>query len=184
MLDFELDTLAGVDTSDLVKVTSANGLTITGGTLNLTNLGSLTEGIYPLLDYSGTLAGSVSNLMLGAVPTGFNFSLVNNVANTSVDLIVTPNLPGDYNQNGAVDAADYTVWRDNLGASFALPNRDPASTGAVSQADYDFWLNQFGAVMSSAQPSTAAVPEPHAILLAALTMLCATSLRLGLRRAR
>ena len=33
---------------------------------------------------------------------------------TSVVLEVVPvGLPGDYNQNGTVDAADYTVWRDN-----------------------------------------------------------------------
>jgi hypothetical protein len=28
---------------------------------------------------------------------------------------VGPALPGDYNQNGVVDAADYTVWRDHYG---------------------------------------------------------------------
>ena len=28
-------------------------------------------------------------------------------------------LPGDYNADGIVDAADYTVWRDNLGRDSA-----------------------------------------------------------------
>ena len=32
---------------------------------------------------------------------------------------------GDYNDNGIVDAADYTVWRDHLGQSFALSNEEP-----------------------------------------------------------
>src|SRR4029077_666443 len=27
-------------------------------------------------------------------------------------------LPGDFNNDGIVDAADYTVWRDHLGSSF------------------------------------------------------------------
>ena len=26
-------------------------------------------------------------------------------------------VPGDYNQNGIVDAADYTIWRDTLGST-------------------------------------------------------------------
>jgi len=56
---------------------------------------------------------------------------------------------GDYNSDGTVDAADYTVWRDNLGTGFALPNRDPANTGNVSQADYDSWNANFGATGAS-----------------------------------
>ncbi|WP_197525389.1 PEP-CTERM sorting domain-containing protein [Pseudobythopirellula maris] len=51
---------------------------------------------------------------------------------------------GDYNDNGKVDAADFTVWRDNLGTGAALPNRSLASHGDVSMADYDVWVNNFG----------------------------------------
>src|SRR5262249_16806154 len=32
---------------------------------------------------------------------------------------VNPLSEGDYNHNGVVDAADYTVWRDHLGANVA-----------------------------------------------------------------
>ncbi len=53
---------------------------------------------------------------------------------------------GDYNNDGTVNAADYTLWRDNLGSVFALQNRDPASTGVISQADYLAWKNRFGTV--------------------------------------
>jgi len=51
---------------------------------------------------------------------------------------------GDYNNNNTVDAADYTVWRNNLGTAFALPNRDPDNTGNVSAADYNSWKANFG----------------------------------------
>jgi hypothetical protein len=51
---------------------------------------------------------------------------------------------GDYNSNGAVDAGDYVVWRNNLGTSFTLPNRDPANTGNVSTGDYNSWKSRFG----------------------------------------
>ncbi len=48
------------------------------------------------------------------------------------------------NYCGAVDAADYTVWRDNLGATFALPNRHSSLTGPINQFDYDIWKADFG----------------------------------------
>ncbi|TWT86651.1 hypothetical protein Mal64_34800 [Pseudobythopirellula maris] len=50
---------------------------------------------------------------------------------------------GDYNDDGSVNAADFTVWRDNLDTSFELPNRDPENSGDVSQADYDTWVANF-----------------------------------------
>jgi hypothetical protein len=43
-------------------------------------------------------------------------------------------LPGDYNADGAVNAADFTVWRDALGGSEVLPNE--VTPGTVTQADY------------------------------------------------
>ena len=52
---------------------------------------------------------------------------------------------GDYNEDGAVNAADYTVWRNHLGQTFDLPNEgDDVSTGIVDSEDYDFWKANFG----------------------------------------
>jgi hypothetical protein len=53
--------------------------------------------------------------------------------------------PGDYNHNGVIDAADYTKWRDTLGASV------PKGTGAdadgsqvIDAQDYAVWSANFG----------------------------------------
>jgi hypothetical protein len=54
----------------------------------------------------------------------------------------TPCLPSNY--CNAVDAADYTVWRDNLGTNFMLPNRHTTLSGPVNQFDYDIWKADFG----------------------------------------
>jgi fibronectin-binding autotransporter adhesin len=92
ILDFELDTVLGVDKSDLINVlsTGASSLQINGGTLNLTNLGNMTVGTYTLIDYVGSsFTGSLSNLSLGTVPAGFNYSLNNNTTNRSIELIVS-----------------------------------------------------------------------------------------------
>ncbi|MGD9633499.1 MAG: CRTAC1 family protein [Pirellulales bacterium] len=73
-----------------------------------------------------------------------------------------PALLGDYNDDGTVDAADYTVWRNNFGAAAgSLPN-DP-TTGPIGIAQYETWRQNFGA--SLAAIADASVPEPASILL-------------------
>lgn len=70
---------------------------------------------------------------------------------------------GDYNDDGTVDAADYTTWRD-AGPTDILPN--DATPGSVAQSDYDVWVTNFGMSESAAVASAAAVPEPATLLLA------------------
>jgi hypothetical protein len=77
---------------------------------------------------------------------------------------VEPILSGDYNDDGVVDAADYTEWRNHLGGTGPLPN-ETESLGSVDQADYDAWKANFGATVAGSgsgrlAPST--VPEPSA----------------------
>lgn len=71
-------------------------------------------------------------------------------------------LGGDYNDDGVVDAADYTVWRDNEGAAAgALPN--DLDGGVIGQAQYDTWVANFGASLPAIGAS--AIPEPTAAVL-------------------
>jgi hypothetical protein len=77
----------------------------------------------------------------------------------------TPSLlPGDYNRNGVVDAADFVVWQENVGTiAGTLPN-DTAG-GTIGQAQYDLWQSSFGATSSgsgsrSDSVSTSRVPGP------------------------
>jgi hypothetical protein len=57
------------------------------------------------------------------------------------------NIPGDFNFDGAVNAGDYTVWRNGLGSSYLV-------------ADYDVWKMHFGESAPSAGSGAVAVPEP------------------------
>lgn len=72
----------------------------------------------------------------------------------------------DFTGDGKVDAADYTVWRDNnfrtSGATFA--QGDANSDGAVNSADYQIWKSQYGATAGS----SVAVPEPVSLASALL----------------
>ena len=80
-----------------------------------------------------------------------------------------PGLAGDYNQDGVVDAADYVVWRKNVGA-MTLPNRGEGISGDVGEADYNFWRSRFGDTLASGAGIgvSAAVPEPTGAFMALL----------------
>ena len=94
--------------------------------------------------------------------------------NTSGETNITieaPTVPGDYNNNGVVDAADYTLFRDNEGLSITLNGENPAAStpGVVDQEDYDFWEANFGTTAADLFPlpplPSASVPEPGSLLL-------------------
>jgi hypothetical protein len=84
-------------------------------------------------------------------------------------------LPGDFNDDGVVNAADYTVWRDNLGAAVAMPN-EVSSNGRVSQEDYDTWRAAYGSSAESTQ--AVATPEPGALSILVLAIVAMSFTRL------
>ena len=70
----------------------------------------------------------------------------------AVDL--NEDLPGDFNRDGVVDAADYTVWRNGLGSVYTA-------------SDYSTWKTNFGrhngtgaSAPELAADTLATVPEP------------------------
>ncbi len=80
-----------------------------------------------------------------------------------------PTLAGDYNDDGVVDAADYTVWRNSVGTG-SLTN-ETVSPGVVDEADYLEWKANFGQSSGSGSlASQAAVPEPTAAVLFAVAL--------------
>jgi hypothetical protein len=90
----------------------------------------------------------------------------------------TPVKAGDYNADNMVDAADYVVWRKNVGGT-TLPN-ETASLGVVDDVDYAEWQTYFGSEYGSGITSIidnirfanagsgagSAVPEPSSAVLA------------------
>ena len=91
----------------------------------------------------------------------------------------SPTLGGDYNGNGIVDAADYTVWRDHLGQSVTLFN--DTTPGSVTQADYNVWKSNFDNHAGSGSGANAAVPEPTTLLmlLAGTLAICSRRCQMG-----
>jgi hypothetical protein len=79
-----------------------------------------------------------------------------------IEAAESPALPGDYNADGKVDAADYVVWR-----------KDPSAHGG-DPAGYNAWRTNFdrpsGAGSAHAAGAAEAVPEPALLTLAAIAM--------------
>lgn len=87
-------------------------------------------------------------------------------------------LGGDYNNDGFVDAADYSVWRDNLAApAGTLPN--DIDGGVISSLQYETWRSNYGATSAPVADSATVVPEPFSLLLLSSLGICviATSWR-------
>lgn len=78
-----------------------------------------------------------------------------------VDIGWEVGLPGDYNGDLVVDAADYSIWRDSLESGPVVGN-------------YGVWSSQHGAAIAGA---STAVPEPAAATLVAMAMLAAARRR-------
>ena len=75
-------------------------------------------------------------------------------------------LPGDYNADGIVNAADYTVWRDLEGADAGSLIND-SDGGVIGLPQYATWRTRFGS--SQAVPfDSFLVPEPTSLMLLGL----------------
>jgi hypothetical protein len=142
-----------------------------GGTLQV----SLINGFNPtagqsfnIFDWLGIRTGTLSNISLPAlVGLSWNTSQLYSMGVLSVS---AGGLPGDYNENGTVDAADYTIWRNHFGQSSALPNDD---TPGVGPDDYTRWKQHFGETGSgggvfNGGSEITAVPESSSVLLFAV----------------
>lgn len=82
-------------------------------------------------------------------------------SSSAANVRVSPPLPGDYNQDGIVDAADYTVWRDALGDSVpAYSGADGDGDGFIGQNDYDVWKGQFGETYQAPDAALPALAAP------------------------
>jgi uncharacterized lipoprotein YddW (UPF0748 family) len=105
------------------------------------------------------------------VTAGFFQTGVSNVAVTGatrVELLVDRRLP-DFNDDGVVDAADYTVWADTVGSTTDF-RADANGDRLVNAVDYNLWSANYG---RSYVGTSTAIPEPVTMALAAVAIAAA-----------
>lgn len=131
--------------------------------------------------------GNIYNFGLDAMDLQFDIHFAGTPANLLYSAqpvyIGTPpdNLLGDFNADGMVNLADYTVWRNNLGATTedAL-NGAGSGDGVVDAIDYALWRENFGET-SVAMLAQTSVPEPGTVVLLSCLMGCLLPLRRQMR---
>jgi hypothetical protein len=115
------------------------------------------------------------NLYHLGLETVVGAGLVNlEIESIRVMLPAPPGVPGDYNNNGVVDTADYVMWRN--GGPLA---NEVATIGSVTPEDYTEWKARFGKTTAGSGSAVggAEVPEPAGLML----LLLAASLAIGTR---
>ena len=87
---------------------------------------------------------------------------------------INPAASGDYNQDGTVNAADYTVWRNMLGQSGTNHAADGDGDDQIGLGDYNVWKANFGATtLPGGGAASAEVPEPSAVVMVLVGVLAA-----------
>jgi hypothetical protein len=103
--------------------------------------------------------GTSERLTQTQISTAFNA--------TNFAMLLPVGLMGDYNANGIVDAADYTVWRNQFGRTGSGLAADGDGNGRVDANDYSMWKSNFGKSGGAASvgvDASAAVPEPDFLI--------------------
>jgi hypothetical protein len=150
------------EATDYGTLVLANNL-LADGTLEVT----LESGYSPswsdsfnLLDWF-TISGSFDDVELPELDAPLEWDTSQLYVTGVLKVIV----PGDFNFDSVVDAADYVVWRKGLGTTY-------------TPADFNVWRAHFGlsAGGGGGSAEVAGVPEPAGALLAAIGLLAGTSL--------
>jgi hypothetical protein len=114
----------------------------------------------------------------------YTFWMQDNTAEELFQLDFYVSLPGDYNDDFTVNAADYTVWRNTLHQNVTPGEEaDGDRDGEITQNDFQIWKSHYGDVAvgfgagAGAESIGSTVPEPGTAALLALGVAVAGALR-------
>ena len=140
-LEIELGGLTAATQYDQLQVEGGVAL---AGTLavSFVNLGSgifapSVGNSFTIITATDGISGEFDELV---APGGYNWRI--SYGASSVELSV--GIPGDYNDNGIVDAADYSVWRNSMNESGSNLAADGDGNGSIGAGDFLVWKSHFG----------------------------------------
>jgi hypothetical protein len=135
-----------------------------GGTTNL-DLSAQT-GVFDVSWFDPRNGGALQPGSVAALNGGNVVSLGAAPSAPTLDWVVLvrrPDLPGDYDHDGAVDDDDYLVWRADFGSTTKL-DADGNNDSVVNAADYVLWRRNSGNTIPVAE--SASLPASLDLLLA------------------
>jgi T5SS/PEP-CTERM-associated repeat protein len=114
------------------------------------------------------VSGEFQSYELPELPAGMSWSL--SQFHRGLSLVI---VAGDFNADGQVDAADYTVWQDSLDMQVPQGSgADADGNGWISMNDYEIWKEFFGrkvlapsANIAGQVANSLSVPEPASIFV-------------------
>ena len=169
--------IAGTAAGTMFDTLHVGGETVLSGTLNVSLLSGFSPSAgntFQIITATGGISGRFTSAVLPAL-SGLVWQL--DYRPNAISLIVA--LPGDYNHNGTVDAADYVVWRKTLDQTGFGLAADGNGNDLIDQGDFVVWRDHFGQTAGNGVGANAntAVPEPSTLLLTLLGSAAGTWLR-------
>jgi hypothetical protein len=145
---------------------AVSGNATLAGSLSVSLTGGFTiepDQSFTIVDIAGAAAGSFVGLAEGAAVGSFGgtdlfITYAGGNGNDVALFTLAATLPGDFNQDGAVDAADYVVWRKSGGPP----------------GEYETWRSHFGQGTSSATIGAglqSVTPEPATLSIVGTALL-------------
>jgi len=152
----ELDLDLGQDALDMLSIT---GTALLQGKIAVALMGDFFPAngqTFTILTAAGGITDAGMNLLL---PANFTAQILNS---TSLVLTYSALLPGDFNADGKVDAADYVTWR---------------KTNSTNISAYNDWRANFGRTSGTGSNSVGSVPEPTVMVLLGVACALGTIMR-------
>jgi hypothetical protein len=151
-----------------------NGQTDAGTVVasNVTSFEIPANALAPNTDYRASLNFSsrieTVDAGFGDADSGVLFDSV-----TEIQFTTGSGLSGDYNRDGAVNGADYVLWRKTLGQLGVVPfsGADGDGDGDILEGDYSVWRTRFGATSGGSGASATPAPEATTVTLALLGLM-------------
>jgi hypothetical protein len=132
------------------------------GTLSIALVGGFQPALgneFDILNW-GTHDGSFSTIQLPGLTGGLSWDTSRLYTDGVLAIGVGGVLPGDFNSDGTVNAADYTLWRNNLGATEGALLNFNGNGGLIDGTDYALWKLHYGeSSLGSGAATVAKVPE-------------------------
>lgn len=175
VLEMEVGGLAAGQ-SDRIDHLLGAGQVMLGGELLIAHISGYQPAggdVLTLITATGGISGTFATETLPAIGGGLAWDVVYQPAAVSLAVV---GLAGDYNLDGQVNLADYTLWRDTLGQTGVGLAADGNGDTLVDAADYGVWKQNFGLSAAAGGLAAATVPEPAsclALLLLSIPFLAA-----------